>query len=369
MRRLASIIAGAIVGLIFGAVLVAFAVNGPMPGSGEGGGFSRSIAPGAHFTYDPLTDRFGIGIPRGIARLINGVPETLPAGTLHVMRAGGTEQASLVLETGSSTTGRDSVFVTRKHSGDGFTPSNVVVGTLLGTWQQTGLGANVWRDAQIGAGGNEGGFVIECKATQTWTTFFGTQCGFYTSITGDTALSERMRFGGSGAVFIPNSTLIGTLVAGALPDPATDPAARLEIQQLAEGNELLRLVTAATNDDPTFHWATWDGTTTNSSATNIGGPTLTASKTYQVVAQVVARRTGGSAGAADDGGAYFIKAAVKGTGPAIIAQAGMGGDLESQAGWGATFAVSGSTVQVQVTGATNNNVTWHAHVWWMEVGT
>jgi hypothetical protein len=90
-----------------------------------------------------------------------------------------------------------------------------------------------------------------------------------------------------------------------------------------------------------------------------------------IEAHVRARRTGGSAGAADDGAAYIVQGCYKtvtGT-VTLIGAVNAAFTAESQAAWNATLAISGTNVIVQVTGAANNNVTWHATVRVMNVGT
>lgn len=75
---------------------------------------------------------------------------------------------------------------------------------------------------------------------------------------------------------------------------------------------------------------------------------------------VSARRTGGSAGATNDGAGYAVKIVATNTGgtAAIIGSASVTTIAESQAGWNVTATVSGNSVLVQVTGAANNNITW-----------
>ena len=86
-----------------------------------------------------------------------------------------------------------------------------------------------------------------------------------------------------------------------------------------------------------------------------------------IEARIVARRTGGASGTAEDGFAMVIRGAYKNVaGTATILTNGTGAagtiDWESddQAAWTASLDVTGATVRVRVTGAANNNVTWHA---------
>lgn len=107
--------------------------------------------------------------------------------------------------------------------------------------------------------------------------------------------------------------------------------------------------------------------TTNATVTTLFSYTVPSSKTVLVRALVVARRTGGSSGVADDGAGYLLAAVYKnGAQIGTTSQTILG---ESQAGWDATLDFSTSTARVRVTGATNNNVTWHTTVDVQEVGT
>lgn len=79
-----------------------------------------------------------------------------------------------------------------------------------------------------------------------------------------------------------------------------------------------------------------------------------------VVGGVVARRTGGSAGAANDGAGYVVEFAAKNTAgtAALLAAATVRTTGESQAGWNVTVVATGGDVLVKVTGALDNNIVW-----------
>ena len=89
--------------------------------------------------------------------------------------------------------------------------------------------------------------------------------------------------------------------------------------------------------------------------------------TVQLEAVVTARRTGGSAGTAEDGAAYIVRGAYKTVAGVVtlIGAIGLIYTAEDQPGWDCTLTISGTNVLVRVTGAVNNNVTWHctARVW------
>ena len=90
-----------------------------------------------------------------------------------------------------------------------------------------------------------------------------------------------------------------------------------------------------------------------------------------VDANVVARRTGGTAGTAGDIAAYGRRAAFKNVGGVLtqISTTTAVGTYESQAGWDCTITTSGTNILVRGLGAANNNVTWHSTTAIYQVGT
>lgn len=112
----------------------------------------------------------------------------------------------------------------------------------------------------------------------------------------------------------------------------------------------------------TYRWRTGYVNTTNATPT---GQTRTSmycpsGEMVYVEAHVAARRTGGSSGATGDCAGYVRRAVYKntGAGPTLVGSVQDAFTAESQAGWDCTFTTSGNYVQVQVTGAANNNITW-----------
>jgi hypothetical protein len=100
-------------------------------------------------------------------------------------------------------------------------------------------------------------------------------------------------------------------------------------------------------------------TTTDNSSTTLHTFTLTASMVYHFTVTVVARRTGGSSGTAEDGASYVIN----GTFHVVGGNATRIGSLniisnENQPAWSATLTTSSGNVLVTVSGANNNNVSW-----------
>lgn len=100
--------------------------------------------------------------------------------------------------------------------------------------------------------------------------------------------------------------------------------------------------------------------TTDATVTTLFAAEIPVNQTVVVSGFVVARRTGGSSGATNDGAGYRVEFVAKNTaGTAALIGAGSVTVLgESQAGWDVTLSASGSTIRVRVTGAANNNVTW-----------
>lgn len=142
------------------------------------------------------------------------------------------------------------------------------------------------------------------------------------------------------------------------------PVAKLHVLQPTLGSVVQRLTSTATNDDPTEDVVQGRVTTTNNTATTIATIAIPASTTVGMEVAIVGRRTGGSAGVAEDGGVFkalFGYKNVAGT-PTVLA-GGTTYASANPAGWGGiSTAVSGGNVLVQVTGATNVNIVWHATV-------
>lgn len=101
--------------------------------------------------------------------------------------------------------------------------------------------------------------------------------------------------------------------------------------------------------------------TTNSTPTTIATFAITTGATELIQSTVTARRTGGSSGGAGDSAAFSISAAAKniaGTVTIIGAQNLYKFGLGDQPAWSIGYAVSGTNIIAQVTGAANNNIDW-----------
>ena len=127
------------------------------------------------------------------------------------------------------------------------------------------------------------------------------------------------------------------------------------------GDQVLVLHSEATADNPNYIVRQYRAATTDATVTTLGSITIAASNTYLIEARVVARRTGGASGTADDGAVYIRRAMVTTKGGTVTINAVQDGlTQEDQAGWDCTLDVSGATIRIRVTGAASNNVTWHA---------
>lgn len=158
-----------------------------------------------------------------------------------------------------------------------------------------------------------------------------------------------------------DSNFLGSLAIGLI---APTTAAQVEVVLQTLGDVIQRLRTIATNDDVIEDVTQNRVATTNATVTTLHTFTIPPSNTYMIIAQVVARRTGGSAGTAEDGAGYQLQGVYKNVaGVATLIGNNAPGLTtvygESQTAWDATMDVTGATARVRVTGAVNNNITWH----------
>lgn len=150
------------------------------------------------------------------------------------------------------------------------------------------------------------------------------------------------------------------------------PAARLHVSVPSVGSEVLRLASVtASGDHPNYFVRQFRTTTSNATTATLATITLTAHKTYHLEARVLARRTGGTAGAAEDGASYVLQATFQttsGGSAALIGSVTVVHAGESQSGWNATLDANSTNARVRVTGAADNDIVWHATVLLQEVG-
>lgn len=102
--------------------------------------------------------------------------------------------------------------------------------------------------------------------------------------------------------------------------------------------------------------------TTDATVTTLQTIAAPATTTIRVQSTVVARRTGGAAGTAEDGASYVITGTFKNV-AGVATQIGTTSVVssnEDQAGWDCVYDVTGATARIRVTGAVDNNVNWVA---------
>lgn len=104
--------------------------------------------------------------------------------------------------------------------------------------------------------------------------------------------------------------------------------------------------------------------TTDGSAATLATIPIPVDHTVYITYRVVARRTGGVAGSANDGAAYRLEVVAKNTAgtAAEIAAETLYVIGESQAGWTITTSASSGSILIQVTGAADNNISWRGSV-------
>lgn len=185
----------------------------------------------------------------------------------------------------------------------------------------------------------------------------------------DSVGTSHKYFRMSGTVLqIANSAL--NAIVATLNDVGGWTCAAITATQATLGAAVLTLQSTATNDDPNYLVYQNRVATTDATVTTLHTVAIAASTTYLIDARVVARRTGGASGTADDGAVYVRRALVTTKSGTVTINA-VDGDLtqEDQAAWDCTLTVSSTNVLVRVTGAASNNVTWHGTVIVQSVGT
>lgn len=144
----------------------------------------------------------------------------------------------------------------------------------------------------------------------------------------------------------------------------SSPQATLDALQATLGSAVYRYASTATNDDPTETGYQNRVATTNATVTTLHTVTIPSATTVMIDAVVIARRTGGSAGTANDSAGYVVRALVKdvsGT-ATLVGAVSTPFSAEDVAGYDCTIDTSGATARVRVTGIASTNITWHGHI-------
>jgi hypothetical protein len=143
----------------------------------------------------------------------------------------------------------------------------------------------------------------------------------------------------------------------------TSTGPKVHIFEATIDTPIFRYETVATNDDPFVEVTQHRAATTDATVTTTATIATAANRTYFVRVKTLARRTGGTGGTADDAAGYWCAATYK-TAAAVLTEVAETCTVaqEDQAGWAVSFAPSGTDILVQVTGAADNNITWHSTV-------
>ena len=82
--------------------------------------------------------------------------------------------------------------------------------------------------------------------------------------------------------------------------------------------------------------------------------------TVLVEIRIVGKRTGGTAGTTGDSATYMRYAKVKNVGGTLtLGTINSVYTYEDQVIWDATLVINGTNLDIQIIGATNNNITWN----------
>lgn len=195
----------------------------------------------------------------------------------------------------------------------------------------------------------------------------------FLTITGDTAKQLRLAYDGSNQLDILTNSSGYTIFdnnGARYGFEQTSPQATVHVTQATVGNEILRLDSTATNDDPVDKWYHGRAATTDATTTTINTIAISANNTYLIEARVRARRTGGTAGTADDAAAYIVRGTYKTAAGAVTLVGALTAEYtaEDVAGYDATLAISATNVLVRVTGVLDTQITWHSTVHVENVG-
>lgn len=99
--------------------------------------------------------------------------------------------------------------------------------------------------------------------------------------------------------------------------------------------------------------------TTDATVTTLHTQAIPVDTTLTLSGYVTARRTGGSAGTANDGAGYRVEFVAKNSaGTAAVIGSSVNVIGESQAGWDVSVSASSGAVLVRVTGAASNSLSW-----------
>lgn len=138
------------------------------------------------------------------------------------------------------------------------------------------------------------------------------------------------------------------------------PARRLDVNGSSIYRGSIRYADAGASN---ANWEVFQAqtTTTDATATTLQSITVPTDSALLLVAKIVGRRTGGSAGANGDSAVYIRTARFKNVGGTVTMhnlQTDYTSEELLQIAWNGTLDVSGTSARIRVTGAANNNITW-----------
>ena len=255
------------------------------------------------------------------------------------------------------------------------------IGTDNGASDGTALTLTESNAVKVVDATNDGG-----AGTETLTTQNGVNCGTLTAGGTNSCIKSSVAASGTAQWFLNGtgtglSRLGGRTIVGST---SANPAATMHVTEPTVGNEVLRVESVATNDDPNYRIFQMRTTAAASGTTNLDFPLTTAaptdapcasSKVCIVEASVICHCTSGSSCTANDGGAIVTRWPMKNNGGTftqlgaagsgnVVASAISGSSLTSL-----TQSISGTNFRTAIVVPANFNHTCHATFIVQSVGT
>lgn len=166
----------------------------------------------------------------------------------------------------------------------------------------------------------------------------------------------------TGGLGVGGAAIAASIGAGV----SSAPTAKIQALQGTLGSEVYRYESTTAGSSVAEALVQNRVATTDATLTTLHTFTVPSGTTYAIEIIVLARRTGGTAGAAEDGARYRIEAVYKNTAGVVSI---IGGRTrladESVAAYNCDVSTTGATVLVSVTGVLNTQITWHmtGRVW------
>jgi hypothetical protein len=294
----------------------------------------------------------------------NDVPSPISVSPAFFWADSGTRQPSIALEAHAASASFDPVFAFRSSAGATHSAASAITtGTKLGTMVFQGYDGVGTVDDSTATGpwanGAAGGVAsLECVAEENFnSTHHGTSCKFYTtSLATAGALVNPMIWNSNGTVGINTG-----LLAGAIGNPAAVLHA-----YAGSGNEIVRLQSNTTGDNPMRHVIINKVTTTDATVTTLHSYTCSAGHAYFFEFRVAAQQcTGANCVTTQNAASYRGRMAGRCTSAATATLVGTfildATDTFEDAALATatiTFDATGSTFRIQVTGVAATTVLW-----------